>query len=99
MFITPTQAAILRHPGVGAFHDPTDGEFDKPLVIFRPGDEVLTFVSRNLEPYRGYHIFMRALPEVLRVRPNAHVIIVGGQDDFATSKDATAFLQSFEITK
>jgi glycosyltransferase involved in cell wall biosynthesis len=48
--------------------------------IFRPGDEVLTFVSRNLEPYRGYHVFMRALPQVLRERPNAHVVIVGGQD-------------------
>ena len=41
-------------------------------------DEVLTFVSRNLEPYRGYHLFMRALPEVLRLRPHAQVLIVGG---------------------
>lgn len=41
-------------------------------------DEVITFVSRNLEPYRGYHIFMRALPELLRQRPKAHVLIVGG---------------------
>lgn len=42
------------------------------------GDEVLTFVSRNLEPYRGYHIFMRALPEILRRRPRARAVIVGG---------------------
>jgi glycosyltransferase involved in cell wall biosynthesis len=41
-------------------------------------DEVITFVNRNLEPMRGYHVFMRALPEILRTRPNAHVIIVGG---------------------
>jgi glycosyltransferase involved in cell wall biosynthesis len=42
------------------------------------GDEVITFVNRNLEPYRGYHVFMRALPAVLKARPNARVLIVGG---------------------
>jgi glycosyltransferase involved in cell wall biosynthesis len=40
--------------------------------------EILTYVSRNLEPYRGFHSFMRALPEVLRARPKAQVHIVGG---------------------
>ena len=46
----------------------------------KPGDEVLTFVNRNLEPYRGYHIFMRALPQVLAARPGARVVIVGGDE-------------------
>lgn len=41
-------------------------------------DEIITFVNRNLEPYRGYHSFMRALPEVLRRRPKARILIVGG---------------------
>ncbi len=43
-------------------------------------DEVITFVNRNLEPYRGYHCFMRALPDILPRRPRARVLIVGGQD-------------------
>jgi glycosyltransferase involved in cell wall biosynthesis len=49
------------------------------LVLTRK-DEVITFVNRNLEPYRGYHIFMRALPEILKRRPNARVLIVGADD-------------------
>jgi glycosyltransferase involved in cell wall biosynthesis len=48
--------------------------------ILTRADEVITYVSRNLEPYRGFHIFMRGLPEILRRRPNAHVLIVGGDD-------------------
>lgn len=41
------------------------------------GDEVVTFVNRNLEPYRGFHVFMRALPQILAARPRAHCVIVG----------------------
>ncbi|MCX7888660.1 MAG: glycosyltransferase [Rhodobacteraceae bacterium] len=47
-------------------------------IVLAPGDEVLSFVNRQLEPYRGYHIFMRALPAVLAARPAARVVIVGG---------------------
>ncbi|MCL4555356.1 MAG: glycosyltransferase [Gammaproteobacteria bacterium] len=43
-------------------------------------DEVLTFVSRSLEPYRGYHQFMRALPAILAERPQCQVLIVGNHD-------------------
>ena len=49
-------------------------------ISLKPGVEVITFVNRNLEPYRGYHIFMRALPAVLAARPKARVIIVGGDE-------------------
>ena len=52
--------------------------FNKGAIVFKKGNEVITFVNRNLEPYRGYHIFMRALPELLRQRPHAHIMIVGG---------------------
>ncbi|MBR7798954.1 glycosyltransferase [Undibacterium fentianense] len=42
-------------------------------------DEIITFINRNFEPYRGYHIFMRALPALLKARPNAQVLLVGGE--------------------
>jgi glycosyltransferase involved in cell wall biosynthesis len=52
---------------------------DLPRAL-KAGDEVLTFVSRSLEPYRGFHTFIRALPSVLAARPTAQVCIVGGDD-------------------
>ena len=44
----------------------------------RRSDEVVTFVARNLEPTRGYHIFMRALPRIMAERPRAEVVVIGG---------------------
>ena len=46
----------------------------------RAGDPVVTYVARNLEPYRGFHCFMRALPELLKAHPDCQVIVVGGDD-------------------
>jgi glycosyltransferase involved in cell wall biosynthesis len=48
-------------------------------LSFKRGDPVVTFVNRNLEPYRGYHIFMRALPEMQRRCPGAHFVLVGAE--------------------
>ena len=49
-------------------------------LVLSKQEEVITFVNRNLEPYRGYHVFMRALPELLRRRPRARVLIIGGDN-------------------
>ncbi|HEU4853585.1 MAG TPA: glycosyl transferase family 1 [Telluria sp.] len=51
-----------------------------PGLTFKPGDEVLSFVARNLEPVRGFPMLMRTLPQLLRNRPDAHAIILGGDE-------------------
>ncbi|HEX3913439.1 MAG TPA: glycosyltransferase family 4 protein [Steroidobacteraceae bacterium] len=45
-----------------------------------PDSEVVTYVARNLEPYRGFPSFMRSLPAILSRRPQVHVLIVGGDE-------------------
>lgn len=93
--LSPTQWQASTYPPplrqmISVIHDgvDTDALAPDPAAqfalpdghILRAGDEVLTFVNRNLEPYRGYHIFMRALPDILKSRPNAQVVIVGGDE-------------------
>ncbi|MDR2688828.1 MAG: glycosyltransferase family 4 protein [Azoarcus sp.] len=46
----------------------------------RAGEPIVTFVARNLEPYRGFHRFMRALPKLLDAHPTVQVVIVGGDE-------------------
>ena len=41
-------------------------------------DKIITFVNRNFEPYRGYHKFMEALPDIVKEHPDAYIVLVGG---------------------
>jgi glycosyltransferase involved in cell wall biosynthesis len=45
-----------------------------------PHEKLVTYVARNLEPYRGFHTMMRALPELLGQRRDLKVIMVGGDE-------------------
>ncbi|MDN7351499.1 glycosyltransferase [Acetobacter senegalensis] len=47
-------------------------------VRITPKHKLVTYVARDLEPYRGFHEFMRALPRVLDEQPDAQVVVVGG---------------------
>ncbi len=47
-------------------------------MTIRPTDKLITYVSRDLEPYRGFHIMMRALPDLMRARKDIKVVMVGG---------------------
>lgn len=58
--------------------------------VLAPGDEVVTFIGRGLEPYRGFHVFMRALPAIMRARPHAQFVLVGGDDPHYGVKPADA---------
>lgn len=46
----------------------------------RHGDPIVTYVARNLEPYRGFHVFMRSLPLLQQQCPQALVLVVGGDE-------------------
>ncbi|MBJ3763248.1 glycosyltransferase [Maribius pontilimi] len=90
--ISPTFWQADSHPPglrekISVIHDGVDTDAIRPdpgvrLTLDGVGswtraDEVISFVNRNLEPYRGFHIFMRALPDLLKRRPNAQIIVVG----------------------
>jgi glycosyltransferase involved in cell wall biosynthesis len=47
-------------------------------MTIRPADKLVTYVSRDLEPYRGFHIMMRTLPDLMRARKDIKVVMVGG---------------------
>ncbi len=47
-------------------------------MTIRPTDKLVTYVSRDLEPYRGFHVMMRALPRLLKTRKDVKVVMVGG---------------------
>ncbi len=95
MGISPTRFQADTFPPafrdrISVIHDGVDTDHLRPDThvrltlpdgrVLTRDDEVITFVNRNLEPYRGYHVFMRALPRLLKERRGAHVLIVGGDE-------------------
>lgn len=94
--VSPTRWQKVQFPElfqsrIKVLHDGIDTDLVRPdpeaFIEFKDTgkrltarDEVITFVNRNLEPYRGFHTFMRTLPALLRARPSAQVLIVGGDE-------------------
>ena len=94
--ITPTRWQWQQHPEryrhkISIIHEGVDTQMIKPsrenFTLTMPdgrtlnrNDEVITYVARNLEPYRGFPTFMRAMEIVLKRRPKAIAIVVGGDE-------------------
>ena len=47
-------------------------------AVISPKDKLVTYVARDFEPYRGFHVMMRALPHLLEARRDVRVVMVGG---------------------
>lgn len=93
VFVSPTQWQRSTYPKefqnkIEVIHDGIDFEALKPRpdakieisgknLVLTKKDMVVAYVARNLEPTRGFHWFMRALPELQRQEPDAHIVIVG----------------------
>jgi len=90
--ITPTHWQHSLHPAayrdkIQVIHEGIDTDLlgpDPNAILTLPngrvlkaGEPIITYVARNLEPYRGFHTFMRALPQVLKEHPTCQVVIVG----------------------
>ena len=50
---------------------------DNRTYTFDKDSEVLTFVNRNMEPYRGINSMIRAIPSLLQLRPNLSIFLIG----------------------
>jgi glycosyltransferase involved in cell wall biosynthesis len=90
--LTPTRWQQQRYPAryqdkISVVHEGIDTDMVSPNPSARlhlagglslgTGDLTITYCARNLEPYRGFHTFMRALPRILERLPKARVLIVG----------------------
>ena len=93
--VTPTRWQKSRHPeifqpkitvqheGIATHElgpDPSAAIQVPGGTVLRAGDPVITYVARNLEPYRGFHVFMRALARIQTAHPTCQAVIVGGDD-------------------
>jgi glycosyltransferase involved in cell wall biosynthesis len=76
------------HSKITICHDGIDTNFFKPnpgakLVLPRINldlshvEELVTYVGRGMEPYRGFPQFMEAVALIQQRRPHTHIVVVG----------------------
>jgi len=91
--VTPTEFQRSSFPAaardlISVIHDGIDTDKACPAkkpqaitlvdgTVLKPGEKIVTFVNRNLEPYRGCHTMIRAIPRLQQLVPDAKLLIVG----------------------
>ena len=58
-------------------------------TVLHPGDPIITFVNRRVEPYRGCHTFIRSIPLIQSLNPDARIIIIGELDGVSYGRPPT----------
>ncbi|QPO11971.1 glycosyltransferase [Thalassospira sp. A40-3] len=76
------------HHKIGVCHDGIDTHRCQPNPnasltlpdgrVLTTRDQVITYVARDLEPYRGFPTFMRAAAKLAQQNPDAQFVIAGG---------------------
>jgi glycosyltransferase involved in cell wall biosynthesis len=62
-----------------------------------PEEKLVTYVARNLEPYRGFHTMIRALADLHAARPDVKVVMVGGDEvSYGSRLVGTTWRQHFQ---
>ncbi len=69
----------VQHDGVDTdYFAPQPGQRLKlPELDLSQAEEIVTYVARGMEPYRGFPQAMAAFAAVQKRRPGAHIVIVG----------------------
>ena len=101
--VTPTAFQRSSFPAhvrdrISVIHDGIDTQLaapeaaPAPLLLpdgtqLSPGDQLITFVNRRIEPYRGCLTFIRAIPAIQKSCPDARIVVVGGHEGVAYGKE------------
>jgi glycosyltransferase involved in cell wall biosynthesis len=69
----------VMHDGILTdLYAPTpDATLKIPGLDLSSAAEIVTYIARGMEPYRGFPEFMAAAEIILKRRPSAHVVVVG----------------------
>ncbi|WP_256214674.1 glycosyltransferase family 4 protein [Pseudomonas sp. H1h] len=79
--IYQSKIRVIHEGVIQASHDETVESVRLPSGrVIKACQPIVTYVARNLEPYRGFHIFMRSISYIQAECPAAQIVIVGGDE-------------------